>query len=118
MSLTERQAAWVARKNTDLFFAYDANYLIDNKAEIIVDAEGTRANRIVEIAVTRTIPDRVGRRFQGRILLVVVARAADIRGGGQRIGSGSKARPHRRKAKEDWAARDGRARAVGNNRLR
>jgi hypothetical protein len=117
MSLTERQAARVARKNTDPFFAYDANYLIDNKARIIVDAEGTRANRVVEIAVTRTMPDRVGRRFQGRILFVV-ARAADIRGGGQRIGSRSKARPHRRKAEEDWAARDGRARAVGNNRLR
>jgi hypothetical protein len=27
------------------FFAYDANYLIDNKLGIIVDAEGTRANQ-------------------------------------------------------------------------
>jgi hypothetical protein len=26
-------------------FAYDANYLIDNKVGIILDAEGTRANR-------------------------------------------------------------------------
>ena len=52
VSLTDPQAAWVARKNTDPFFAYDANYLIDNKAGIIVDAEGTRANRIVEIAIT------------------------------------------------------------------
>lgn len=66
MSLTDPQAAWVARKNTDPFFAYDANYLIDNKAGIIVDAEGTRANRIVEIAITRTMLDRVGRRFQLR----------------------------------------------------
>src|SRR5215831_14227060 len=48
VSLTDPQAAWVARKNTDPFFAYDANYLIDNRAGIIVDAEGTRANRIVE----------------------------------------------------------------------
>ena len=46
VSLTDPQAAWVARRNTDPFFAYDANYLIDNKAGIIVDAEGTRANRI------------------------------------------------------------------------
>jgi hypothetical protein len=44
-------------------FAYDANYLIDNKAGIIVDAEGTRANRVVEIAVTQTMMDRVRRRF-------------------------------------------------------
>jgi transposase len=53
ISLTDPQAAWVARKSTDPFFAYDANYLIDNKVGIIVDAEGTRANRIAEIAITR-----------------------------------------------------------------
>jgi transposase len=63
VSLTDPQAAWVARKNTDPFFAYDANYLIDNKAGIILDAEGTRASRIAEIAITRTMLDRVGRRF-------------------------------------------------------
>jgi transposase len=45
VSLTDPQAAWVGRKGMDPFFAYDANYLIDNKAGIIVDAEGTRANR-------------------------------------------------------------------------
>ena len=66
VSLTDPQAAWVARKNTDPFFAYDANYLIDNKAGIIVDAEGTRANRIVEIAVTETMIDRVKDRFDLR----------------------------------------------------
>ena len=66
MSLTDPQAAWVARKNTDPFFAYDANYLIDNKAGIIVDAEGTRASRIAEIAITRTMADRVGGRFDLR----------------------------------------------------
>lgn len=47
----------------DPFFAYDANYLIDNKAGIILDAVGTRANRAVEIAVTQT---RVERRFDLR----------------------------------------------------
>src|SRR5215468_8126492 len=66
VSLTDPQASWVARKNTDPFFAYDANYLIDNKAGIIVDAEGTRANRIAEIAITRTMLDRVGQRFHLR----------------------------------------------------
>jgi transposase len=64
VSLTDPQAAWVARKNTDPFFAYDANYLIDNKTGIIIDAEGTRASRIAEIAITRTMLDRVRRRFQ------------------------------------------------------
>jgi transposase len=60
ISLTDPQAAWVARKSTDPFFAYDANYLIDNKAGIIVDAEGTRANRLAEIAITETMIERVG----------------------------------------------------------
>ena len=32
VSLTDPQAAWVARPGVDPFFAYDANYLIDNKA--------------------------------------------------------------------------------------
>src|ERR1700758_5389599 len=66
ISLTDPQAAWVARKGVDPFFAYDANYLIDNKAGIIVDAEGTRATRIEEIAITETMIDRVKRRFDLR----------------------------------------------------
>ena len=63
ISLTDPQAAWVARKGTDPLFAYDANYLIDNKAGIIIDAEGTRANKVAEIAVTKTMIERVKRRF-------------------------------------------------------
>jgi transposase len=66
VSLTDPQAAWVARKGTHPFFAYDANYLIDNKTGIIVDAEGTRANRAAEIAITETMIDRVKRRFDLR----------------------------------------------------
>ena len=63
VSLTDPQASWVTRPGVNPFFAYDANYLIDNKAGIIVDAEGTRANRTVEITVTETMLDRVERRF-------------------------------------------------------
>ena len=59
ISLTDPQAAWVARKKMGPFFAYDANYLIDNKLGIIVDAEGTRANRSDETAVTETMIARV-----------------------------------------------------------
>jgi hypothetical protein len=62
VSLTDPQATWVARPGLDPFFAYDANYLIDNKAGIIIDAVGTRANRTVEIAITQMV-DRVERRF-------------------------------------------------------
>jgi hypothetical protein len=64
--LTDPQAAWVTKPGVDPFFAYDANYLIDNKAGIIVDAEGSRANRAVEIAVTQTMVERVRRRFDLR----------------------------------------------------
>ena len=66
VSLTDPQATWVTRPGVDPLFAYDANYLIDNKAGIILDAVGTRANRAVEIAVTQTMVDRVQRRFDLR----------------------------------------------------
>src|SRR6187455_1618843 len=63
VSLTDPQAAWVARKGVDPFFAYDANYLIDNKFGIILDADGTRANRSDEMAIAATMVARVERRF-------------------------------------------------------
>jgi transposase len=66
VSLTDPQATWVARPGVDPFFAYDANYLIDNKVGIIVDAEGTCANRTVEITITETMIERAKRRFDLR----------------------------------------------------
>lgn len=63
ISLTDPQAAWVARKGVDPCFAYDANYLIDNRLGIIVDAEGSRANRTDEIAIAKTMVARVADRF-------------------------------------------------------
>jgi len=63
ISLTDPHAAWVARKGMDPFFAYDANYLIDNKFGIILDADGTRANRSDEMAIAETMVDRVESRF-------------------------------------------------------
>ena len=66
VSLTDPQATWVARPGMDPFFAYDANYLIDNKVGIILDAEGTRTNRIVEIGITQTMVERVRHRFDLR----------------------------------------------------
>jgi hypothetical protein len=60
---TDPQAAWVARKRQRAMFAYDANYLIDNKVGVIMDAEGTCANRKDEIAVAETMVERVERRF-------------------------------------------------------
>jgi nucleotide-binding universal stress UspA family protein len=50
-------------EGVDPLFAYDANYLIDNKFGIILDAEGTRANRSDEVAIAEIMVDRVERRF-------------------------------------------------------
>ena len=66
ISLTDPLAAWVAKQNMRPFFAYDANYLIDNRLGIIVDAEGTRANRSEENRAARTMVKRVEERFDLR----------------------------------------------------
>ena len=44
-------------------FVYDANYLIDNKLGVIVDCEGSRANRIDENRVCVSMVGRVKDRF-------------------------------------------------------
>lgn len=64
ISLTDPHAAWVTKRQKERpIFVYDANYLIDNKLGIIVDAEGTRANRIDENRVCVSMVERVIRRF-------------------------------------------------------
>ena len=63
VSLTDPQAAWVAKQKMRPIFAYDANYLIDNKLGVIVDAEGTRANRVEENRVAVSMVERVMTRF-------------------------------------------------------
>ena len=63
ISLTDPQAAWVAYRKMRSIFAYHANYLIDNKLGIIVDAEGNRANRIDENRSCVAMVERVARRF-------------------------------------------------------
>jgi transposase len=63
VSLIDPQATWIARKGIDTTFYYDANYLIDNRFGIIVDAEGTRANRREETILTETMLARVMDRF-------------------------------------------------------
>jgi hypothetical protein len=60
---SDPQASWVARPQIEPFFAYHANYLIDNKLGIIVDAEGSRAHRSAEYASIRTMIDRAGERL-------------------------------------------------------
>lgn len=63
ISLTDPQAAWVAYRRVRSIFAYHANYLVDNKLGIIVDAEGNQANRIDENKAALTMVERVARRF-------------------------------------------------------
>jgi hypothetical protein len=63
ISLTDPQAAWVAYRKVRSIFAYHANYLIDHKLGVIVDAEGNRANRIEENRSALSMVDRVARRF-------------------------------------------------------
>jgi hypothetical protein len=46
----------VTRPGVNPFFAYDANYLIDNKAGIIIDAEGSypqAAGRLPDLLASR-----------------------------------------------------------------
>ncbi len=63
ISLTDPQAAWVAYRKIRSIFAYHANYLIDNKLGVIVDAEGNRANRIDENRAALAMVERVAGRF-------------------------------------------------------
>ena len=63
ISLTDPQAAWVAYRRVRSLFAYHANYLIDNKLGIIVDADGNRANRIDENRAAVIMVERVANRF-------------------------------------------------------
>ncbi len=63
ISLTDPQAAWVAYRKVRSIFAYHANYLIDHKLGVIVDAEGNRANRIDENRSAISMVKRVANRF-------------------------------------------------------
>ena len=67
-SLTNPQAGCVSRKNTlILYSAYIANYLHRRQTPVVlVDAEGTRTNRIAEIAIAETMIERVKDRFNLR----------------------------------------------------
>jgi transposase len=66
VSPIDPQATWIARKGIDTTFYYDANYLIDNRFGIIIDAEGTRASRREETNITETMLVRVMDRFSMR----------------------------------------------------
>ena len=64
VSLTDPQAVWATKRRCmKPVFVYNANYLIDNKLGVIVDAEGTRANRIEENRVCAIVSSIMAREF-------------------------------------------------------
>jgi transposase len=63
ISITDPAAEWTCAPGGPAFFAYSTNYLVDVRAGVIVDVEATSAHRIKEVDATRTMIDRVERRF-------------------------------------------------------
>lgn len=63
ISLTDPSARWTAAPGGPAFYAYSTNYLIDLHAGIIMDVEATPAYRTQEVDSTKTMVDRVERRF-------------------------------------------------------
>ena len=64
VSLTDPAARYIAAPGGPAFFAYSTNYLVDIEAGIIVDVEATPALRTDEVNATRTMIDRVEKRFE------------------------------------------------------
>jgi hypothetical protein len=63
ISPTDPGARWTAVRGGPAFYAYSTNYLIDLDAGIIVDVEATPAHRTEEVDATRTMIERVERKF-------------------------------------------------------
>src|SRR5215467_1400607 len=63
ISVTDPAAEWTCAPGGPAFFAYSTNYLVDVRAGVIVDVEATGAHRTQEVNATRTMIDRVERRF-------------------------------------------------------
>ena len=63
ISTTDPAAEWTCAPGGPAFFAYSTNYLVDVRRGVIVDVEATSAHRTKEVNSTRTMIDRVERRF-------------------------------------------------------
>ena len=82
ISPTDPAARWTAAGGP-AFYAYSTNYLVDVRAGIIVDVEATPAWRPAEVNATRTMIERVERRFDlkpARLIGDMAYGAADILG--------------------------------------
>jgi transposase len=63
LSPADPAARWTGAHGGPAFFAYSTNYLIDLDNAIIVDVEASTAIRQAEVTATKTMIDRVDRRF-------------------------------------------------------
>ncbi|WP_282021684.1 IS1182 family transposase [Ruegeria faecimaris] len=63
ISYSDPASQWTAAHKAPAFFAYSDNYLIDTDHSVIVDVEATRSIRQAEVGSTKTMLDRVKRRF-------------------------------------------------------
>jgi transposase len=63
ISPSDPQSAWTAKANKRVLFGYGLNYLIDIKHAVIVDVEATPARTYDEVNATKTMIDRIERRF-------------------------------------------------------
>lgn len=63
ISLTDPLARWTAAPGGPAFYAYSTNYLVDTEHGVIVDVEATPAYRTTEVESTKTMIDRVEKRF-------------------------------------------------------
>jgi hypothetical protein len=81
ISITDPAAEWTCAPGGPAFFAYSSNYLVDVRAGVIVDVEATAAHRTQEVNATRTMVDRVERRFSikpSRLIGDMAYGAADL----------------------------------------
>src|ERR1700733_5489033 len=69
ISPSDPSSAWTAKANKRVQFGYGLNYLIDVEHAIIVDVEATPARTFDEVASTKTMIERTGRRFDSKARL-------------------------------------------------
>ena len=62
-SHSDPASQWTAARKGPAFFSYSDNYLIDTDFGVIVDVEETRSIRQAEVGSTRTMIDRVKKKF-------------------------------------------------------
>lgn len=63
VSSTDPSASWTAATGDRAFYAYSTNYLIDLKTGIVVDVKASAVSKAAEVAVTKTMLDRVEQTF-------------------------------------------------------